>query len=175
MKKTDVRIGQDCLVKVGGNWVAAKIAGELDGGGWEAKTALSGKTIRVKSPERIRELPATAKKAGTKKAAPAQKPAKRIMTLAEYEGRDGSDGPTAPSAGKKISLLKAAEIVLADAGGPMTVKEIIELAVATNTWTPGTGKTPANTLSVSMRREIKARGKDSRFALVGRGRFALNG
>ena len=173
MKKTDVKVGQDCLVKVGGNWVAAKIAGELDGGGWEAKTAQSGKTIRVKSPERIRELPANAKKAGTKKAAPAQKPGKRIMTLAEYEGQDGADESTLPSAGRKVSLLKAAETVLADAGGPMTVKEIIEQAVATNAWAPGKGKTPENTLSASLRREIKAKGKDSRFALVGRGQFVF--
>jgi len=42
-------------------------------------------------------------------------------------------------------------------------------------WEPAqSGKTPANTLHAAISKEIKTKGKDSRFEKVGRGQFALS-
>jgi hypothetical protein len=56
----------------------------------------------------------------------------------------------------------------------MRCQDIVKVAIAAGLWTPGTGKTPANTLSAAIRREIKTKGAhSSRFRLVERGKFEL--
>ena len=56
---------------------------------------------------------------------------------------------------------------------PMRCKDIVDLAVARGLWTPGNGRTPANTLYASILREIKTKGDASRFVKADRGKFAL--
>ena len=55
MKKADVQIGATYLVKVGGNLVPATIDGEHPSGGWTGTSCKTGKTIRIKSPQRLRK------------------------------------------------------------------------------------------------------------------------
>jgi len=55
MKKADVQINATYLVKVAGNLVPVKITREHDNGGWEGTSVKTGKTIRVKSPQRLRK------------------------------------------------------------------------------------------------------------------------
>jgi len=55
MKKTDVQIGASYLVKVAGNLVPVKITREHDNGGWEGASVKTGKTIRIKSLQRLRK------------------------------------------------------------------------------------------------------------------------
>jgi hypothetical protein len=71
-----------------------------------------------------------------------------------------------------MSLLNAAAEVLA-IGDAMRCQDIVDVAIARGLWPPGKGKTPANTLSAALRREIEIKGDASRFRLVGRGKFEL--
>jgi len=55
MKKADVKLGATYLTKVAGNLVPVKIDREHRHGGWEGTSQKSGKTIRIKSPQRLRK------------------------------------------------------------------------------------------------------------------------
>ncbi len=55
MKKTDVQTGATYLVKVAGNLVPVKITAEHPSGGWDGVSVKTGKTIRVRSPQRLRK------------------------------------------------------------------------------------------------------------------------
>lgn len=76
---------------------------------------------------------------------------------------------------KSLSLINAAAAVLERSEMPMSVKDIIEKAKASNLWTPGEGKTPEQTLYSAIVREIKVKGATSRFRKDSRGRFAYAG
>ena len=52
------------------------------------------------------------------------------------------------------------------------VKAMIEAAKSDGLWTPGSGKTPEQTLYSAIIREIKDKGDASRFRKAGRGLFA---
>ena len=71
---------------------------------------------------------------------------------------------------KKQSGLDLAAKVLAEAGRPLSAKEIAERVIAAG-WTT-TGKTPHATLYSAMLREIKGKGAESRFHRHGRGQFS---
>ena len=71
-----------------------------------------------------------------------------------------------------MSGLDAAAVVLKGATGGKSVREICETAKTDGLWSPA-GKTPWATLASAIGREIKAKGKVSRFAKVAKGRFAL--
>jgi hypothetical protein len=171
MKKADVQTGATYLVKVAGNLVPVKITREHDSGGWIGRSVKTGKTIRIKSPQRLRKClddtaPVAAKaEAATKDAKPAA------------GGDTGERGATGANRGaKSMSLLDAAAHLLSlGTGDPMRCKDIVDLAIQRGLWAPRNGgKTPANTLSAAMRREIKAKGDASRFRLAERGKFELN-
>jgi hypothetical protein len=72
---------------------------------------------------------------------------------------------------KKMSALDAAAKVLAEAKDPMNCKEMIDAMASKGYWTSPGGKTPEATLSAAMRRDIKVKGKESRFKLVEAGKF----
>lgn len=75
---------------------------------------------------------------------------------------------------KKLSLVNAAAAVLERSDEAMTVKEMIEKAKAAGLWSPGTGKTPEQTLYSSILREIKTKGESARFKKEARGHFRHN-
>ena len=171
MKKDDVQTGATYLVKVAGNLVPVKITREHDNGGWEGTSVKTGKTIRIKSAQRLRKClddaaPVAAKaKEATKDAtdAPQRDTGERGATGAKREP-------------KPMSLLDAAAHLLSlGTGDPMRCQTIVDLAIQRSLWAPRNGgKTPANTLSAAMRREIKSKGDASRFRLAERGKFELN-
>ena len=74
---------------------------------------------------------------------------------------------------KKPSALDAALRVLEEAGQPMTCLEMIEAMTAKQYWSSPKGLTPAATLYSAILREIKAKGKESRFVKTERGKFGL--
>ena len=76
---------------------------------------------------------------------------------------------------KKLSALDAAAKVLAETGQPMSCKEMIEAMATKGYWTTPGGKTPHATLYASIAREIRDKGKDSRFKKSERGKFASTG
>jgi len=152
MKKTDVKIGGTYLVKVASNLVPVKITREHDKGGWEGTSVKTGKTIRIKTAQRLR---------------------------AEAGGKSGSDTPrpTKPKAKaaddkpKKLGLLEAAAQVLAKSDEPLNTKQMVEQVTEQGLWTPGAGKTPAATLYSAILREIQNKGDQARFTKVGRGKL----
>ena len=169
MKKADVQTGATYLVKVAGNLVPVKITREHDNGGWEGTSVKTGKTIRIKSAQRLRKC--------LDDAAPvAAKAEKATKDATDAPARDtGERGATgAKREAKPMSLLDAAAHLLSlGTGDPMRCKDIVDLAVARGLWTPRDGKTPANTLYAAISREIKTKGDASRFAKAERGKFAL--
>jgi len=75
----------------------------------------------------------------------------------------------------QLSCLNAAAKALAEKGEPMNCKEMIESMAAKGYWTTPGGKTPHATLYSSIAREIRDKGKDSRFKKSERGKFASTG
>ncbi len=74
---------------------------------------------------------------------------------------------------KRASGLDAAAQVLTEAKEPLTAKEMVERMLAKGLWQT-TGKTPAATIYAAIIREIAAKGADSRFRKVERGKFAVS-
>ena len=73
---------------------------------------------------------------------------------------------------RKPSGLDAAVQVLADSKEPMRSKDIVDKMLNLGLWSTK-GKTPHATIYAAIIREIKAKGKDARFAKVDRGRFQI--
>ncbi|QNN25119.1 hypothetical protein HED60_23520 [Planctomycetales bacterium ZRK34] len=172
MKKSDVQIGATYLVKVASNLVPVKITHEHDNDGWEGTSVKTGKTIRIKSAQRLRKCLDDAADTGpnAKKATKDATPA----TERDTAKRRAKGGKRDADADKPMSLIDAAAHLLSlGTGDPMRCKDIVGLAVERGLWTPGEGKTPANTLYASILREINTKGEASRFVKADRGKFAL--
>jgi len=169
MKKNDVQIGGTYLVKVARNLVPVKIDREHDNGGWEGTSVKTGKTIRIKSAQRLRKCLDDAVPVAAK-----AKEATKDATDAPQRDTGERDATGANREAKPMSLLDAAAHLLSlGTGDPMRCKDIVDLAVARGLWSPGNGRTPANTLYASILREIKTKGDASRFVKAERGKFAL--
>jgi hypothetical protein len=173
MKNSDVQIGATYLVKVADNLVPVKLIREHSSGGWEGVSAKTGKTIRIKSAQRLRKRLADAAP-GAAKVPEATQEAKAEIGRDTGERGANVGQPGGDVAGKAMSLLDAAAHILSlGAGNPMRCKDIVDLAVKRQLWTPRKGKTPASTLYAAILREISTKGTDSRFVKTERGRFAL--
>jgi len=171
MKKNDVQTGATYLVKVAGNLVPVKITREHDNGGWEGTSVKTGKTIRIKSAQRLRKCLDDAAPVAAK----AKEATKNTTDAPQRDtGERGATGGNREA--KPMSLLDAAAHLMSlGTGDPMRCQTIVDLAIQRDLWAPRNGgKTPANTLSAAMRREIKAKGDASRFRLAERGKFELN-
>ena len=165
MKKDEVRIGGTYRAKVSGRLTEVRITGESRYGGWDAVNVLTNKTVRIKTAARLRG------EAGRRKAR-----APRARTLATV-APDASEADTGtPKRGKradgKMSGLDAAAKVLAEAGEPMTTREMFDEMASKGYW-DSNAPTPHNTLYSAVLREIKKKGEDSRFVKAERGKFTL--
>ena len=174
MKKNEVKVGGVYTAKVSDKVVPVRIDA-VKGTGWSATNMTTGKTIYIKSAQRLRgEAKGTAAKPAAKSptaATGAKRPAKATTKAkpkkAATRAKQGEKG------GKKPSGLDAAARVLAESKEPMGVKEIVEVAFAKGYW-KSDGKTPHATVYSAIIREIAAKGKESRFKKVDRGQFAAN-
>ena len=72
----------------------------------------------------------------------------------------------------KTSGLNAAAKVLAEAGEPLSCKQIVERAFEKGYW-QSEGRTPAATIYAALLREIQNRGDRARFRKAARGKFIL--
>ncbi|MBP7946073.1 MAG: winged helix-turn-helix domain-containing protein [Verrucomicrobia bacterium] len=171
MKNSDVQMGATYLVKVADNLVPVKLTREHPSGGWEGVSVKTGKTIRIKSAQRLRKRLADAAH-GAAKAQEAAKDAK--AEPGRDTGERGATGGQPNADAKQMSLLDAAAHILSlGTGDPMRCKDIVDLVVKRQLWTPGKGKTPASTLYSSILREITTKGDACRFVKTERGKFAL--
>jgi hypothetical protein len=73
----------------------------------------------------------------------------------------------------KLSCLDAAAKILSAAKEPMTTKALIEAMAEKKLWSSPNGQTPAATLYSAILREIKTKGKESRFEKTEKGKFAV--
>ena len=163
MKKADVETNATYLVKVAGNLVPVKITREHAGGGWEGTSVKTGKTIRIKSPQRLRKRLADA-------APVARKAEKSTKDATVAPGRD--TGERDATGAKRASGLDAAAQVLDEGGEPMSCKAMVERMLAKGLWQTN-GKTPAATIYAAITREIATKGDAARFRKAARGKFEL--
>jgi hypothetical protein len=80
-----------------------------------------------------------------------------------------------PAKEKKLGALSAAAKVLGETNQPMTSREMIDAMSAKGYWTSPNGQTPEATLYAAIIREIRDKGKASRFAKSERGKFEATG
>jgi len=121
----------------------------------------------------------SAKKTSQAKAPKAKKATEAVEVVPPPEATPTTETPAktkAPKAKsepkpKKVSALDAAAKVLGEAGKPMTCQEMIEEMSRKKYWTSPNGATPGATLYAAIIREIKVKGKDSRFEKAERGKF----
>ena len=116
------------------------------------------------------------KKKAKQKRSQAKTSAKQKAAQKEASKTQAEKNAKTPKASKtagKLSALEAAVRVLADAGRPLTCREMIDAMAAANYWTSSAGKTPANTLYAAILREIQTKADQARFRKVDRGRFDL--
>ena len=95
-----------------------------------------------------------------------------IKTKAKTKGKGRKK---AASEDGKMSCIDAAAKVLTEKGEPMNCKEMIEAMASKGYWTTPGGQTPHATLYSSIAREIRDKGKESRFKKAERGKFASTG
>jgi hypothetical protein len=94
-------------------------------------------------------------------------------TKGKGKGKGKGQGTKPPEGG--MSCLNAAAKVLAEKDEPMTCKEMIEAMATKGYWTTPGGLTPHASLYSSVAREIRDKGKVSRFKKSERGKFASTG
>ena len=158
MSKSAIRAGDRAFVKVGRNLVEVRVDGKTEGG-WNV-TSRTGKSMTVKT--------LLTSEGDTLAAHEAEDPA---PANAEAKAKIAAPSPKAVPT-KGIGLLSAAAAVLERSDAPMSVKAMIEAAKSEGLWSPGSGKTPEQTLYSAIIREIKDKGDASRFRKAGRGLFA---
>jgi hypothetical protein len=94
-------------------------------------------------------------------------------TKGKARGKGKGQGAKPPEGG--MSCLNAAAKILAEKGAPMNCKEMIEAMAAKGYWTTPGGLTPHASLYSIIAREIRDKGKESRFKKSERGKFASTG
>jgi len=202
MKESEVKSGQTYHAKVSGKVTAIRIERENPHGGWDATNLATNKTVRVKSAQRLRQPTGSKKAAAKRIVSKAEYEAQAKGDVAKavdaVEKGDLTKGVTVPTGAKKASKaanepkaaakrptgergakgakrpsgLDAAAQVLADAGEPLTVKEMVALMIGRKLWQTS-GKTPSATIYAAIIRDIAKKGDASRFRKVARGKFEL--
>jgi len=147
MKQHEIEIGKVYVAKVSDKLTKVRIDDVSPHGGWNATNLATGKAIRIKSPARLR--------------------------AADDEHRSAPTHKEKGSTGEKMSGLDAAVKVLAEAGTPLTIKQIVERILAQSLWRTK-GKTPEATMHSAISKEIKLKGADSRFQKAERGLFTIS-
>jgi hypothetical protein len=212
MKKDDVRTGATYLAKVSGEVVPVRITEEKWKGenhtGWVGTNTQTGRSVYIKSAQRLRAQVGAAKAAplapvagdaphvgpgapdgevvgeSAKAASPAPPKAasdRKGKKAGKATGGQKGKGAKVPAKSAKpkkdrpMSGLDAAAKVLADAGEPMRVKDIVAAAEKKGLWKSKAGKTPEATVYAAIIREIFNKGVDSRFVKKDRGLFAAAG
>jgi len=80
-----------------------------------------------------------------------------------------------PKAPRASAINIAAELIAKAGGKPMSAGELVRQMEAKGLWKSPGGKTPSATLSAAIGREIKVKGRESRFMKAGRGLYVAAG
>jgi len=173
MKKANVEIGKTYQAKVSGKLAKVRITGESRFGGWDGINVTTNKKVRIKSAQRLRLVPQPKVVVD-----PNQSLRESAHDLSKAIGvqmipAEKAKGKKAPKEKKekRMSGLDMVAQVLKEAGEPLDAKTMTERAIAKGWKT--SGKTPAATVYAAIIREIAAKGKESRFVKVDKGKFTL--
>ena len=93
---------------------------------------------------------------------------------AEAKGKKSAKAKAAKPPKEGMSMIEAAQKVLAEAGTPMTCKDMVEAMASKGYWRSPKGLTPAATLYSAILRLIQRDGKQAAFKKEDRGLFTLN-
>jgi hypothetical protein len=170
MKKEAIEIGAVYTAKVTGRIVPIQILAENSHGGWDGVNQSTNKRVRIKTAQRLRQRMPDPKTPNADAAPTAKTTSKATQNAKPVQSRDTGERDVQPR-----SLLDVAAYLLSlGTGQPMRCKDLVDLAIQRNLWSPRSGgKTPANTLHAAIQREINTKGQDSRFVKAERGHFAL--
>jgi hypothetical protein len=192
MKKDEVRIGCTYSAKVSGSVAPVRITQEKWKGdkhaGWVGTNVETGRSVYIKSAQRLRALVKGATIAAhvgaggdlSGEAGSSAKAASAVPRAGTSGGKGKKNGKatggqekgrTRP-ADRPMSALDAAARVLADAGEPMRVKDVVAAAEKKGLWKSKEGKTPEATVCAAIIREIRDKGVGARFVKKDRGLFA---
>ena len=180
MKNSDVKIGNVYLATVTKREVPIRIDAVNLHGGWDAINLSTGKSIRIKTAERLlRKVTKAELKNGdapgmdkvpvrrSTKAVSTPKAKQAVSTKAVQ--RDATRANVAkPKA--KLSGLDAAYRVLCESDEPLGAKLIVQIAADQGYW-QSDAATPHATIHAAISREIKLKDDESRFIKVDRGLF----
>ena len=108
---------------------------------------------KKKTTKKAKQKRSQAKTGANQKTGPKQKAARK-ETQKPKAAKTAKIPTTSKTAGK-LSALEAAVRVWAEAGQPMTCREMIDAMAAQKYWTSPAGKTPANTLYAAILRETQ--------------------
>ena len=179
MKSKDVKVGRYYTAKVSDRLTTVRIEAANPRGGWDALNLRTKKKVRIKSAQRLRHETrgpgqnAPAAKATDGTATSASRAATPVKAARDAKKPAKADtGGRGAKGAKRASGLDAAALVLADAGGPLNCKAIVEQMLTKGLWQTG-GKTPAATIYAAIIREIAAKGDAARFRKADRGKFEL--
>jgi len=164
VKKSEVKIGQEYLCKIGRNDVRVTAVSAPAVGAITLKTVATNKTIKIADPARLSPAPGK----------PVAKGAEIAPTAAAKSTTTKTTKTTAERASKKTGLLDAAVAVLTKMKVPMNCPQIINEMRSSHLYEFGKGLTPAATLYASILREIQKKGGQARFKKVQRGYFELS-
>jgi len=160
MKKADVTLGKTYTAKVTDRIVPVRIDRENPHSGWDGTNLKTKKKIRIKSARRLRGVYRATTVRPVAKVDKDTNPTKKANT----DERGAKQGHP--------SVLDVAARLLGEACEPLSCQAMITMMLERKLWKTS-GKTPANTLSAAIRREIKATGSASRFRKVERGLFTV--
>jgi hypothetical protein len=173
MKKADVKVGGTYKAKVTDKIVSVRLDREK-GTGWSATNLVTGKTIYIKSAQRLRG-PAPGQDATTTPKTAQDAKVAKPTALKTGKPKAATQAKQGDKKTKRTSAIDAAAKVLGGTKEPMTCRELIEAMATKGYWKSPNGKTPHATLYSAMLREINAKGKDARFKKTARGKFAIAG
>jgi hypothetical protein len=157
MQETDIQIGKVYDITVGKNTTAIRIMRLAEKQGWEAVSLKNNNPVIIRSAQRIVGLHNPKPTTLSPGEAEAQAPSKNAMV-----NKDSTE--------RKLGGLSAAAQVLAEAGKPMTCKEMVKAMFEKKLWNSG-GNTPVSTIYSAIIREIKSKGEASRFRKTDKGLF----
>jgi hypothetical protein len=151
MNANEIKTGNDYMVKIGRNEVRVKVLGGNASDGWFVGIYSSGKSIPVRNPERF----------------------VRCLDEPEELSQESQDlRPQVSGLKPKLSMLDAVVKILETAANPMSVKEMIAAMEEANLWKSPGGKTPHNTLSAAIGKELRDK-ENPRFKKTAPGLYAL--
>lgn len=192
MKKNEVKVGGTYLAKVTDKVVPVRLDRDHPQGGWTGTNLVTGKTVRIKSAQRLRgpaqredEKKRTREHARAVATADQENARLRDERAKSTDGMTASERAMSESAGKatgtkkpaakpakRLSLINAAAQVLYEATEPMNARGMVEAVVSAGLWSTD-APTPHATLYSAILREIQTKGAEARFEKADRGRFVL--